>query len=472
MKETRIAALPQAFQKNMLEMLGGDARLLFEALNSESPVTIRYNPFKRKPGVIENPGQPVPWNSNAFYLEDRPSFTLDPAFHTGKYYVQEAGSMFVMNALHHHIDGDPNRLRILDLCAAPGGKSTLLTELGGEHLYVSNEVIRSRYNTLHHNLSKWGLANRVVLQHDVKRMKALGPYFDIVLVDAPCSGEGMFRKDHVARSEWSDNNVQHCQARQRRILAGAAELVRPGGLLVYCTCTFNRIENEENMTWLAKELDFRSLEVPLSASWNITEERVGGIFSYRFYPHLCRSEGFCLSIMQSKHLPKGKNSKSKNTVSKRLSPVSRKQLSQIPLKEGVSNGKLFFEDPEGSIRMIDEAYADDVQSLGGTLGKSVAGLCLGSFKQSQFIPDHALALNAERIDCLPDLELELADAIRFLRKDPMDHKGTSKSWHCVSYKGMGLGWAKVLDRRTNNYLPKNVRILMQVDYDSLEDPKL
>src|SRR5690606_35373595 len=252
------------------------------AIDQPSRTSIRLNPFKSFSSAW--PQSPIPWSKDGYFLEERPSFTLDPAIHAGAYYVQEASSMFIEHVL--------NSLAIprgvyLDLSAAPGGKSTLLSSyLGHEGLLVANEVIQSRAQILKENLIKWGLGNAVVTNNDPDHFEPLEGFFDLVLVDAPCSGEGMFRKDPQAREEWSPDNVQLCSARQKRIMDKAGALVKGGGYLLYSTCTFNEQENEDMIRFLTEEFAFEPVKIPLDASWNIVETEVetpdGAFFGYRF----------------------------------------------------------------------------------------------------------------------------------------------------------------------------------------------
>ncbi len=220
---------PQAFTERLHLTAGADTPVLLDALQGTPPVSVRWNPYKTQSPAQ---GTPVAWCRYGRYLPLRPSFTTDPLFHAGAYYVQEASSMFVEHLLRSA--AEPDGARILDLCAAPGGKATLYATLaGGEGIVVANEVIRNRALTLADNIRKWGIGNTVVTNNDPAHFAGLSEWFDIVAVDAPCSGEGMFRKHPEAREEWSEANVQLCAGRQRRILSDAWEALRPGGLLIY-----------------------------------------------------------------------------------------------------------------------------------------------------------------------------------------------------------------------------------------------
>ena len=295
MKSEKNMNLPQAFIERTRQLLGETQYPLFEeALQTEVPVSIRPNTAKYS---MEVDGEPIPWTSSGWYLKNRPTFTFDPLFHAGCYYVQEASSMFVEKVLREYVK-EP--VVMLDLCAAPGGKSTLCRSvLPGGSLLVANEVMRNRSQILAENLIKWGHPEVVVTNNDPSDFTALTHLFDVILTDVPCSGEGMFRKDQVAVDEWSLENVDVCWKRQRRILSDIWPSLKPGGLLVYSTCTFNREEDEDNVAWIARELGAEILPVPTDESWSITGNLTGMDFPvYRFLPHRTRGEGFFLAVLR------------------------------------------------------------------------------------------------------------------------------------------------------------------------------
>jgi len=238
---------PEEFIKRISTQKYLDADGLLGALREESPVSIRINKLKWD-SEPEN-AEAVPWCSSAYYLASRPSFTLDPLYHAGCYYPQEASGMFIEQVIKQLVDTS-GYLKVLDLCGAPGGKSAHISSLiGRESLLVSNEVIRQRSAILAENITRWGVSNTVVTRNDPSVFSRLPGFFDLILVDAPCSGEGMFR-DRIAVDEWSPGNTLLCAERQRRILADVWPALKTGGILIYSTCTFNPGENEENVLWL------------------------------------------------------------------------------------------------------------------------------------------------------------------------------------------------------------------------------
>ena len=280
---------PPEFVNGLTERLGaGRAEKVLSALACEPAVSVRVNPFKMTLAALRDhfgplAGDPVGWApEEGFYLKDRPSFTFDPLFHAGAYYVQEASSMYVGSLFEQAVRemGRCSGLRVLDLCAAPGGKTTqLLSHLEPSSLLVANEVVPARATVLAENVARWGCSNVAVTSSDPAAFTALKDFFDFVLVDAPCSGEGMFRKDPRAVAEWSPDTVRLCAARQRRILADVWPSLRPGGFLVYSTCTFNPFENEENVDWLCSTFDAACLS------------------QRHFYPGEERGEGFFAALV-------------------------------------------------------------------------------------------------------------------------------------------------------------------------------
>ena len=234
--------------------------------------SVRSNPekiFNIQHSIFNAQLEKVLWSSNGYYLFERPSFTLDPLFHAGAYYVQEASSMFLEEVLKQTVDLT-RPLRVLDLCAAPGGKSTLIQSvISKDSLLVSNEVIKTRVNILAENIAKWGAPNVIVTNNDPSDFKRLPGYFDVIVVDAPCSGSGLFRKDPNAINEWSENNVALCAQRQQRSLADILPSLKEGGVLIYSTCSYSQSEDEDISNWLQKEYSFFNLQ---SSIFNILKQ--------------------------------------------------------------------------------------------------------------------------------------------------------------------------------------------------------
>ena len=302
-----MVTLPEEFIRNTRKIMGEDrfARFL-SAFDEDSPVSIRLNPRKSE-GLIARGGEPVPWCEHGYYLDRRPNFTFDPLLHAGCYYVQEAASMFIHHILTTAADSSRSTLHspqnILDLCAAPGGKSTCAISAlpPGSRLWA-NEPVRQRASILLENITKWGYPDCIVTNCYPRDYRSSKLSFDVILCDVPCSGEGMFRRDPQTIGEWSPQGVEHCSALQRDIVSDAWQCLRPGGLLIYSTCTYNIIENEENVRWILEHFDADILSVPTQPEWNITGSLLPGFDApiYRFIPGVTRSEGLFVAVLRKK----------------------------------------------------------------------------------------------------------------------------------------------------------------------------
>ncbi|WP_461114582.1 methyltransferase RsmF C-terminal domain-like protein [Spirosoma jeollabukense] len=451
------AGLPKAFRAQMEAQLGPDFTEFETALAQAVPVSIRINPRKNVYNTADL--EPVPWCPEGFYLPERPSFTLDPLFQAGAYYVQEASSMLLAEVLQQTTK--LNRpLRVLDLCAAPGGKSTLLASaLHPDSLLVCNEVIRSRVSVLRENLEKWGYPNVVASNHDPEQMTNLAGFFDVVLVDAPCSGEGLFRKDPDAMDEWSEENVQLCSARQKRILAAAAPLLDEGGILIYSTCTYNDDENTDNLRYLAAN-GFRNRALDLPAEWNVVEKQAGNAVGYQCYPHKVRGEGFFISVF----------TKTAFTATVKLDARTFRSIRALRPREAASAAKWlqhpaefsFWEKPNGDVMALPKALEKTFLFLDGAIHNKGFGLEMGQFKGQDFIPSHALALSTVINRDLPAVALSKEDALRYFKKENLVFDEPVKGWLLAQYNGLNLGWVKGVGNRVNNYLPKDWRIRMDI----------
>ena len=450
--------LPQAFTERMQAQLGEEWPAFLEALSAPPPVSIRVNPSK---GFLlkENAGK-VKWNPDGFYLAKRPVFTLDPRFHAGAYYVQEASSMFIGEAVRQLVPPD-RPVRALDLCAAPGGKSTLLLSvLPAESLVLANEVIRSRYQALRHNLIKWGYPNAGSSMHDSRDFGGLEGFFGLLLVDAPCSGEGLFRKSPEAAGEWSEGNVQLCAGRQKRILADAVKLLAPDGLLLYCTCTYNRQENEENARWLRDSFGLRPEPLRIEPGWGIAGSGLG----YQFYPHRLQGEGFYLAAFRKTGGSPYKAPRLRNPAPKGYQPVSAKTKEELRKWVSHSDSLAFFQDEAGRAIAVPESLREPVAQLSYALSRFEAGTELGQFKRSDFVPAPALALSSLAASSIPRVPLQREDALKYLKKENITLPGNDvEGWALVACQGLPLGWIKGLKNRINNYFPREWRILMELE---------
>ena len=294
--------LPEIFVSETRRVMGDERFNRFlGAFDEEAPVSIRVNPRIAGDGCQVMGGSQVPWCNEGYYLEDRPQFTFDPLLHAGCYYVQEASSMFVTHILRNSKFSILNSKLALDMCAAPGGKSTALRSvLPDDCVLVSNEPMGNRAQILLENITKWGAPNCIVTNNYPRDFRKAKLKFDLILCDVPCSGEGMMRKDPGAIAEWSMQNVEKCWQLQREIVADAWECLNPGGLLIYSTCTYNTKENEENIQWILDNYDAEVLDIPTDPSWQITGSLLPGFNHpvYRFIPGITRGEGLFVCAMR------------------------------------------------------------------------------------------------------------------------------------------------------------------------------
>jgi 16S rRNA C967 or C1407 C5-methylase (RsmB/RsmF family)/NOL1/NOP2/fmu family ribosome biogenesis protein len=443
---------PEQFIERIRTQKYIDADRLLNALQEASPVSIRINPSKWN--RIPPDSEPVAWCSTGFYLKERPSFTLDPIFHSGCYYPQEASGMFLEQVFNQVMSPD-TYIRVLDLCGAPGGKSTHLSSLiGSRGLLVSNEVIRTRVSVLSENIKKWGLNNTMVTRNDPSDFSRLEGFFNVILVDAPCSGEGMFR-DNVAVNEWSVENEIHCSERQKRILTDVWPALKENGILIFSTCTFNPGENEANIKWLVSMHQAETIELDITEFSGIAEIDYQGIKGYGFYPGTIKGEGLFVSVIR----------KTGNSV--KMSPGTRKREGQEPDRsdlEIVREWTTFYSD--NIIRSGDEIYyvpgrMDDYRILKHYLRLISPGTRICTVKKNGYVPAHELAISAGlRMDAFPKAELDYSQAITYLRRDNIKPSDIPKGWFLSSYKGINLGFCNNIGNRVNNYFPVEWRIRM------------
>lgn len=423
--------------------------------NLPPPTTIRINPFKKSGTKTE---EQVAWCADGRYLAERPSFTFDPLFHAGCYYVQEASSMFIDHIYKYINPNNDEQVNVLDLCAAPGGKSTLLSSaIKSCDLLVSNEIIKTRVPILCDNLNRWGAANTIVTNNDPRDFGRLPGFFDVILVDAPCSGSGMFRKDPEAMNEWSEANVNLCHQRQERILADVYPALKQDGYLIYSTCSYSHQENEDIVDWLCGEFDMETIRIPINNEWGIVENQSPkhDAWGYRFYPDKVKGEGLFAACLRKKD-------------SSREPPVFKTKNNQkLPAKEiDIVKPYLSIPDEFYVFKVNDEWLAinhqhkESLELLQKYLYLKKSGVRVGKLMGNDLVPDHELALsiyiNKEKV---LRTELSREQAIQYLRRDNIDIAINNKGWSLMNFEGHSLGWAKLLPNRINNYYPKELRIL-------------
>ncbi len=442
-----------AFIRHITQTLGTDAVSLLRALQTEPVTSVRLNEDKLQgKGLDEmlDGASAIPWSSDGYYLTHRPQFTLDPLFHAGCYYVQEPASMFVEQVLEQYVN--PYSV-VLDMCAAPGGKSTLISEyLGNDGLLVSNEVVRQRVFILSENIQKWGCGNTIVTHNQASDFGRNTPnLFDAILVDAPCSGEGMFRKDLEAVRQWDENLVAQCVKRQRQILTDVWDALKPGGILIYSTCTFNEQENEQNALWAAENLGASVLPIQIDPTWGITDSGIG----YHFYPHKVRSEGFYICVMQKDEAP---------YTPFRIKADKKHGQQQI---KGIDELRSWVQQPDmWTMHMEDRfinaypsLYADIIEMLSNRLICISVGIGLAEVRGNHYSPQHGLAIAKDfNRESFPIIELNLEQALLYLRNEAMTLEDAPIGVILLTYQNIPIGFVKNIGNHCNNMYPNEWRI--------------
>ena len=432
------------------ELLFGKERFarFMEALDGEPVVSIRYNVSKLMPESGDNP---VPWAANGRYLSTRPVFTADPLFHAGCYYVQEASSMFLEQFVKQYVDAP---VRALDLCAAPGGKTThLLSLLPEGSMLVSNEPVPQRAQVLAENVIKWGNPASVVTRNEPADFGKFTNFFDLVVVDAPCSGEGMFRKDQGAVEQWSLSNVEQCVKRQKRILADIWSALRPGGVLIYSTCTFNKEENEECVEWIAAELGATPLTVHVGEDWGVTGALCGENPVYRFIPGYTAGEGFFIAALR-----KDGDAPLAQPRQPRWQPLAAKLKSTI---EGwvVNPGDFNFMQQDERVVALPREHTAAMLALLQKMKVLHFALPIADVKNGKLLPLHQLAMsNSLCKDAFVKVELERDKALAYLHREALTFDQAPVGYLLLTYKGTPIGFAKNIGNRANNLYPAEWRI--------------
>lgn len=441
------------FIAQMRAILPDEADALLAAITSTEPsVAIRVNPLKA-PADAAPALRRVPWCDAGRYLAEREPFTFDVDFQSGRYYVQDASSMFIHHVLRHLVK-EP--VRYLDLCAAPGGKTTTaISALPQGSMVVANEIVNARARVLCENLQKWGAPRCVVTCNAPHHFGRLSHFFDVVAADVPCSGEGMMRKDEQARRQWSPALVKQCADLQRSIIADVWDALRPGGLLIYSTCTYNTLENEQMLAWMVHEYGAEPMAVPVPEQWHIHPAIEGNLPCYRFMPHRTEGEGLFMAVLRKPEAPR-KEVRLKKAKATKAKPLPVPKDVRFRLKDAdhfdfsVVNDEVVA--VPADMAPIMPAFAD--------LNVMHMGVNVGAIKGKNCVPSHSLALSsALNPAAFPTCEVDYLAAMAFLRGEALSLPQAPRGYVLLTYHSQPIGFVNNLGNRANNLYPKAWRVL-------------
>ncbi len=472
--------LPEKFVKMLKGLRLED---LADSLRCGEPaVSIRINQRKAshhdmnggKPELAESADSAVPWCPTGYYLPERPAFTLDPAFHQGRYYVQEASSMF-----HRYIVKTLLKMRnelsiakcdeqvaLLDACAAPGGKTTAVIDaLPDGSIVVANEYIPARAAILRENAIKWGFPGIIITRGDTCDLGKLTSTFDIVMADVPCSGEGMMRKDQDAVAQWSEGLIAECADRQWIIINNLWNALRPGGYLIYSTCTFNRQENEEMVSRIISELGGESVNIPIDDSWGISNAIDSPHHCYRFLPGKVRGEGLFASVIRKNgeisstaRFERPSKGKSKNTKGDKAK--SDEKLIKMASGWVNNNGSMDIYVDAERVTAFPKSYARLLKAVKERVDVIHEGILIGTIKGKDLIPSQSLAMSLDiNTGSFDHFDLSRDEALHYLHGDALTLPETVKrGFILLTYENRPLGFVKNLGNRSNNLYPAAWRI--------------
>ncbi|MCM1520059.1 MAG: hypothetical protein NC098_04680 [Lachnoclostridium sp.] len=450
--------IPAAFAEYITADLGEEtaAPLLCALREEQQSQAVRLNPAK--PSPLSPEGESVEWWDAGRYYSPEESFTLDPVFHAGGYYVQDSSSMFVAHVVRELTRG-MGPLVVIDACAAPGGKTTAAIDaLPAGSLVIANEIVPARCAVLKENIIKWGYPSAIVTRGDTAALSKLGPVADIVIADVPCSGEGMMRKEQVAAEQWSRGLVEACVVRQQEIVDNLWKTIRPGGYMIYSTCTFNRSEDELMVRYIIDHLGGMSVRVP-SGDFPSVAPAIGDdeIYCYRFMPHLTSGGGLFMAVIQkpgqlSPHTLKPQSGKNRGKEKVKILDGTKSLIA--PAEE------MTFNVADDHINAFPSRWQPLLRRIDDTTDLLHHGIPVATIKGRDIIPAHALALSAALApDAFPRVALDKSQALEYLRRNPIAMPdGTPRGYVIVTYGGLPLGFVKNLGNRANNLYPPDYRI--------------
>ena len=455
--------LPEGFTESLTK---GSGATLFaglpEALALDPVTSVRLNGAKTPDGGWRDDTRPVGWAPAGRYLASRPAFIFDPLMHQGAYYVQDASSMIIGHVVHCLCAGADNPVSYLDACAAPGGKTgAAIDALPSGSVVWANEYMPHRAAVLRENLAKQGYPLTIVTTGDTARFAGMEVEFDIVAADVPCSGEGMMRKDADAVAQWSPRLVEQCAAIQREILTNIWPALRPGGYLIYSTCTFNRRENEENVRWLIDTFGAEPVEIPVDPSWGIAPALDADFPAYRFIPGLTEGEGLFMAIVRKPgdeafHAPAA------------VRDIRRKSDRRPTQKKAPQTAALM---AQGAAWLLPEWEAKieiDGDKLIAVFSPQIAGqhprLEIATVKGRDAVPSQQLALSCAYCrGAFPEVEIDRLQALRYLRGEAPELRADTPRGHILlTYRRLPLGFVKNIGNRSNNLYPRPWRIVSTI----------
>lgn len=445
--------LPPLFIQRIREQFSSEADDLLSSYQLPSVTSVRLHPAKSLNQAMSwDESTKIPWGSNAFWLKERPVFALDPAFHGGAYYVQESSSMLLNWVLEElYEDVKPNR--VLDACAAPGGKTTILSDfIGDSGVVIANELNRSRAQILREVLTKWGATNTLITSSAAQNFSDSPEKFDLIVLDAPCSGEGLFRKDSGAVQEWSVQAVSGCAIRQREMANQLLNALTENGVLIYSTCTLSFDENEQVVEWLIREQGMEYIHLSPPKEWGFDVERFG--YGIRSLPHRSTGEGFFIAALRNPH---ERNPNVRKLKSQKITrPISREEAKWaadmgFQLEDVSVFNQTIYQIP------IELSALECIASIAFVMEPgSACAHVMGRWVE----PAHAFAMRPQAIDQWTDMALDLDHAREYLRGAALPNEH-AKGWCTVSYQGVRLGWAKGVQGRLNNAYPKEWRLRLR-----------
>ncbi|MBK7231787.1 MAG: hypothetical protein IPH93_05890 [Saprospiraceae bacterium] len=447
--------IPEGFENLLKDAIGEESDALLDALESKPPVSIRIHPIKSSHDL--DLMEQIPWCANGYYLSERIQFTLDPYFHAGHYYVQESSSMMIGEVIRQ-IEL-PTICKVLDLCAAPGGKSTLLCDVFGKNSLIHcHETIPSRAEVLRQNIQKWGYPNTVVTTGNPEKFIDTGLQYDFILVDAPCSGEGMFRKEPDALHQWNPQKVHRCHSLQKNILQTAVQLLAPGGYLLYSTCTFNELENEGSILTIMNSDEIENIQLSFHDDIHILHTFKNGIHCYRCLPSRMQGEGFSFILIRKSSTPQPPNKQSDKfqiQLEKQIPEPAISYLSNPENYHYFQKSTQYFAFPKSLFHYFDLIQRSKIPIIH-------AGIPLATLKGKDWVPHHALCMSIETKEQIPSLLFEKNQALDYLRglisNDLENSKNINTKWLMVHFKDVTLGWIKLNEQIIKNYYPKELRI--------------